>query len=60
MMCLEKDPAKRPSSALQLDSQLARVPCEPMDERAGTAVVGGPRARSRRSLEARHFRCSNR
>jgi eukaryotic-like serine/threonine-protein kinase len=28
MMCLEKDPAKRPSSALQLDSQLARVPCQ--------------------------------
>ena len=28
MTCLEKDPAKRPSSALELDSQLARVPCE--------------------------------
>ena len=28
MMCLEKDPAKRSSSALQLDSQLARVRCE--------------------------------
>jgi len=28
MMCLEKDPAKRPVSALQLDSELARVPCE--------------------------------
>jgi DNA-binding NtrC family response regulator/putative methionine-R-sulfoxide reductase with GAF domain len=28
MRCLEKDPAKRPSSALQLDSELARVPCE--------------------------------
>ena len=28
MQCLEKDPAKRPSSALQLDFQLARVPCE--------------------------------
>jgi serine/threonine-protein kinase len=28
MACLEKDPAKRPSSALQLDAQLARVPCE--------------------------------
>jgi DNA-binding NtrC family response regulator len=29
MTCLEKDPAKRPSSALELDSQLARVPCDP-------------------------------
>ena len=28
MMCLEKDPAKRPSSALELDSRLAQVPCE--------------------------------
>jgi serine/threonine-protein kinase len=28
MMCLEKDPAERPGSALQLDSQLAQVPCE--------------------------------
>ncbi len=28
MMCLEKDPARRPSSALHLDSELARVPCE--------------------------------
>jgi DNA-binding NtrC family response regulator len=28
MTCLEKDPAKRPSSALQLDSQLATVACE--------------------------------
>jgi DNA-binding NtrC family response regulator len=28
MMCLEKDPAKRPSSALQLDLQLAQVRCE--------------------------------
>jgi serine/threonine-protein kinase len=28
MMCLEKDPAKRSSSALELDSLLARVPCE--------------------------------
>jgi serine/threonine-protein kinase len=28
MMCLEKDPAKRPASALQLESELARVPCE--------------------------------
>jgi len=28
MMCLEKDPAKRPSSALDLDSELARVRCE--------------------------------
>jgi hypothetical protein len=28
MMCLEKDPAKRLSAALDLDSQLARVPCE--------------------------------
>jgi len=27
MMCLEKDPGKRPSSALHLDSALARVPC---------------------------------
>jgi serine/threonine-protein kinase len=26
MMCLEKDPVNRPSSALQLDSELARVP----------------------------------
>jgi len=35
MMCLEKDPAKRPLSALDLDSQLARVPCEPwMQDRA--------------------------
>ncbi len=29
MMCLEKDPAERPSSALELDAQLARVSCEP-------------------------------
>jgi eukaryotic-like serine/threonine-protein kinase len=28
MMCLEKDPAKRPASALQLDLQLAQVPCQ--------------------------------
>jgi len=27
MKCLEKDPAKRPSSALELESELARVPC---------------------------------
>ena len=27
MTCLEKDPAKRPVSALHLESQLARVPC---------------------------------
>jgi serine/threonine protein kinase len=26
MACLEKDPARRPSSALELDAQLARVP----------------------------------
>jgi DNA-binding NtrC family response regulator len=28
MMCLEKDPAKRPASALELDGQLARVRCD--------------------------------
>ncbi len=28
MKCLEKDPAKRPHSALELESELARVPCE--------------------------------
>jgi transcriptional regulator with GAF, ATPase, and Fis domain len=28
MKCLEKDPAKRPSSALELESELARVPCD--------------------------------
>ena len=28
MMCLEKDPARRPSSALELDARLARVPSE--------------------------------
>jgi serine/threonine-protein kinase len=28
MTCLEKDPARRPSSALQLDMQLAQVRCE--------------------------------
>ncbi len=28
MMCLQKDPAKRPGSALQLESQLAEVRCE--------------------------------
>ncbi len=28
MMCLEKEPAKRPASALQLDQQLAQVRCE--------------------------------
>jgi DNA-binding NtrC family response regulator/putative methionine-R-sulfoxide reductase with GAF domain len=28
LMCLEKDPAKRPDSALQLELDLARVPCE--------------------------------
>jgi serine/threonine-protein kinase len=28
MMCLDKDPARRPASALQLDSELARVRCE--------------------------------
>jgi serine/threonine-protein kinase len=29
MTCLEKDPAKRPASALELETQLARVPCGP-------------------------------
>ena len=28
MMCLEKDPAKRSASALELDAQLASVPCQ--------------------------------
>jgi hypothetical protein len=28
MTCLEKDPANRPASALQLDQQLAQVRCE--------------------------------
>jgi DNA-binding NtrC family response regulator len=28
MMCLEKEPRKRPASALELDSQLAQVRCE--------------------------------
>ena len=28
MKCLEKDPAKRPHSALELESELARVRCE--------------------------------
>jgi serine/threonine-protein kinase len=28
MMCLEKNPAKRPASALQLESELAQVRCE--------------------------------
>jgi len=28
MECLEKDPEKRPASALELDSRLARVRCE--------------------------------
>ena len=28
MRCLEKDPARRPSSALELDAQLAQVVCE--------------------------------
>ena len=28
MQCLEKDPAKRPASALQLDVELSRVPCD--------------------------------
>jgi serine/threonine protein kinase len=33
MKCLEKDPAQRPGSALELESQLARVPCkEPWTE----------------------------
>ena len=35
MRCLEKDPTKRPSSALELEAQLARVPCDPWtNERA--------------------------
>ena len=36
MMCLEKDPARRPASALDLDGRLARVACEPAwtDEQA--------------------------
>jgi hypothetical protein len=36
MMCLEKDPARRPSSALDLDARLARVPgqAEWTDDRA--------------------------
>jgi serine/threonine-protein kinase len=36
MMCLEKDPTGRPSSALELDARLARVSCEPVwtDEKA--------------------------
>ena len=36
MTCLEKDPANRLSSALELDAQLARVRCEQpwTDERA--------------------------
>ena len=36
MTCLEKDPGNRPSSALELDAQLARVRCEEpwTDERA--------------------------
>jgi serine/threonine-protein kinase len=36
MMCLEKDPLKRPASALDLDARLAHVACEPVwtDEQA--------------------------
>jgi DNA-binding NtrC family response regulator/putative methionine-R-sulfoxide reductase with GAF domain len=53
MMCLEKDPARRPASALDLDSRLARVRCEEpwTEERARVwwhahapdAVTGGER-----------------
>ena len=53
MMCLEKDPARRPASALDLDSRLARVRCEEpwTEERARAwwhahvpdAVTGGER-----------------
>jgi hypothetical protein len=38
MMCLEKDPAKRSASALELDAQLASVPClEPWTEQKAQA-----------------------
>jgi serine/threonine-protein kinase len=38
MMCLEKDPARRSLSALELDSQLAGVPCqEPWTEQKAQA-----------------------
>jgi serine/threonine-protein kinase len=29
MQCLEKDPAKRPASALELESRLAEIRCDP-------------------------------
>ena len=51
MQCLEKDPANDPSSALELDSQLARVRCEETRGPTTRPAPGGRRTRRMSSLD---------